>query len=130
MRIKANTHTCVIAAAIMGREEEKGDRVGTMPCEAPLLEKTRVFDWQNDQETISSFCGITRWFRGLKQRWSGRLAGMIRKLESRIQQNATKEAEYEKAFEKSSSTIEEIVRWFMPFCYSPLRDRLPLDICL
>ena len=53
MRIKANTHTCAIAAAIMGREEEKGDRVGTLPCEAPLLEKTRVFDWQNDQETIS-----------------------------------------------------------------------------
>jgi hypothetical protein len=55
MRIKANTHTCAIAAAIMGREEEKGDRVGILPCEDPLLEKTRVFDWQNDQGTISFF---------------------------------------------------------------------------
>jgi hypothetical protein len=49
MRIKGNTHTCAIAAAIVGGEEERGDRVGTLLCEAPLVEETRVFDWQNGQ---------------------------------------------------------------------------------
>ncbi len=64
MRIKANTHTCAIAAAIMGWKEEEGDRVGTLPCEAPLLEETRVFDWQNYQGKNLPFCGITQWLHG------------------------------------------------------------------
>lgn len=106
-----------------GQKEEEGDRVGTLPCEAPLLEETRVFDWQNDQRKTLFFCGIMQWFHGSKQRWSGRLPGTITKLESGMQQNATKEAEYERAVEQSTSTIEEIVRWFGTFCNSPFERR-------